>query len=84
VQNPTPYSPCTVHVYYKVLAAQWDESGTKGLRGGELIWPKTALHISYVFIAILSLMKHVKTFYGRYLPKEAFFRQFYWIINILK
>ncbi len=27
--------------------------------------------MSYVFRAILFLMKHVKTFYGRYLSKEA-------------
>ncbi len=40
---------------------------------GLLIGPKTALLISYVFTAILSLMKHVNTFHDRYLPKEAFF-----------
>ncbi len=39
-------------------------------RGGSLIGPKKALLTSYVFTAILSLMKHVKTVNGRYLPKE--------------
>jgi hypothetical protein len=39
---------------------------------GALIGPKTVLLISNVFTAILSLMKHVKTFNDRYLPMEAF------------
>jgi hypothetical protein len=42
--------------------------------GGALIGPKTELLISFVFTSILSLMKHVKTFNGRYFPEEAFFK----------
>jgi hypothetical protein len=53
--------------------AQWDSSGTRGLQErGVLIGPKTALLTSYVFTAILSLMKHVINFKGRYLHKESF------------
>jgi hypothetical protein len=58
-------------------SAQAGHNGAKlELRGlwGALIGPKTVLLIPYVFTAILSLMKHVKTFNVRYLPKEAFFK----------
>jgi hypothetical protein len=42
--------------------------------GGGLIGTKMAVLISYVFTAILLLMKYVNTFNGRYLSKEAFFQ----------
>jgi hypothetical protein len=50
--------------------------GTKaelGVCRGALIRPKAALLISDVFTAFLSLMKHVKTVNGSYLPKESFY-----------
>jgi hypothetical protein len=56
-----------------VTNAQWGESGTGGLRGGEggaLIRPKMALLTFYDFTAILALMEHVKAFTGKYLTKE--------------
>ncbi len=58
---------CPTHNVVKV------ELGVCG-GGGALIGPKTELLISYVFTSILSLMKHVKTFNGRYFPVEAFFK----------
>jgi hypothetical protein len=44
--------------------SQWNKSWTRGLRGGGAKWAKTVLLISYIFTAILSVMKHVKTFNG--------------------
>ncbi len=49
------------------------ESGTRGLRGAAN-WAKNGTPYILVFTAISSLMEHVNTFNGRYLPKEAFFQ----------
>ncbi len=54
--------------------AQFDESRTRGLKGVGVgaNWAKNGVPYILVFTAILSLLEHVKTFNGRYLPKEAF------------
>ncbi len=46
---------------------RWELGG-----GGLPVGPKTAIVLSYVFIAVLSLMEHVKTFNVRYFSKESF------------
>jgi hypothetical protein len=47
---------------------------TRDLRGGGANWAKNDAPYILIFTAILSLMEHVKTLNGRYLPKESVFQ----------
>jgi hypothetical protein len=48
-----------------------------GVCRGAANWAKNGTPYILVFTAILSLMEQVKTSNGRFLPNEAFFKQFY-------
>jgi hypothetical protein len=45
-----------------LMFAQWDESGSRGLRGGRANWAKNGAPYILVYTAVISLKEHLKIF----------------------